>query len=324
MKRRARGLVVFGVVGTITASLISTGVPLTAAPRNTPGGEILVVTQNLEEAYSAGRGDLGSNWELDNFAKRVKAIVPQVPDVVLLQEVNYETSAVAARRLSARLGQRFVVAVRPIKNTTVEFPAKQVHTETAILINKKTMATKNGGGYMLTTYPRSVSAGGARVDERKHAFMLARERGTNVELPLVSLHFAREASFKTLKQSNYYRGKWSRQIKNELDRRYNIDSSQKVAVVGGDFNMGRCYRGALPDCPKADYFKVFVDSPHRYSDALMDVGFFPTGVDVLFGTGTALRGGRDDAATNWEEGARTKFYSDHILRWVVIEPKVSA
>ena len=323
IKRFVNGLIVLAMVGAIIASLASF-VPVDAAPRNTPSGEILVVTQNIEEAYSMGRGDLGSHWELDNFAKRVKAIVPQIPDVVLLQEVNHETSAVAARRLSVRLGQRFVVAVRPIQNTTIEFATKQVHTETAILLNKKTMATKNGGGYIQTTYPRSASAGGARVDERKHAFMLARERGTNIQVPLVSLHFAREASFKTAKQSNTYRGKWSRQIKNELDRRYNTDSSQKVAVVGGDFNMGRCYRGALPDCPKAAYFKAFIDSPHRYSDSLMEVGFFPTGVDVLFGTGAALRGGRDDAATNWEEGARKKFYSDHIMRWVVVEAKVSA
>ena len=320
MTRTSRTLISCGLAALIVAALLgAAGGPATAALRNTPKGEILVITQNLEEAYSMGGGDLANHFELDNFAKRVKAIVPQIPDVVLLQEVNHETSLIAAKRLSARLGQRFVVAVRPIANTTIEYSDRQVHTETAILLNRKTMATSNGGGYYATTYPRTVSAGGGRVDVRRQAFMLARERGSNIKVPLVSLHFAREISFNTAKQSNNYRGKWAKQIKAMLSRRYTTDSAKKATVIAGDFNMGRCYRGAMPDCPKAAYHKEMIDSPHPYVDALEKVGFFPTGVDVLYGKGNPLRGGRDDSG-DFAESDRQRFYSDHIMRWAVIEP----
>jgi hypothetical protein len=295
-------------------------IPAQAGSRNTPDGQVLVLTMNLEEAYSMGNGDLGNNFEVDNFAKRVKDVVPQIPDVVLLQEVNYETSALAARKLTDRLGQRYVVAVRPIKNTTVEFPDKQVHTETAILLNSTTMAKEDRGGFIQTSYPRSAAAPGDRVNVRRHAFVLAREKASGLKMPLVSVHYAMVKSFKTEKLSNEYRGKWSKQIENKLAKRYNADSTvSRAAVVGGDFNASRCVSGQFASCRVAAWWKVFTSAPHKYVDTLFELDL-PAGVDVLFSTGRPV-GGNWDKNGDFPEGDRSRFYSDHRFRWTVVEAR---
>lgn len=263
------------------------------------------------------RGDLGSNFEVDNFAKRVRDVVPQNPDVVLLQEVNHKTSALAARKLSDRLGQRYVVAVRPIRNTTVEFPDKQVHTETAILLNAATMAIADRGGYIKTSYPRSAAASGDRVQVRRHAYMLAREKATGLKVPLVSVHYAMVKSFKTEKLSNEYRGKWSKQIENKLATRYRADSTSRATVVGGDFNASRCVTGEFASCREAAYWNVFTSAPHKYVDTLWELGL-PAGVDVLFSTGRPVSGDWDKNG-DFPERDRSRFYSDHRFRWTVVE-----
>lgn len=293
--------------------------PAQAGSRNTPGGQILVLTMNLEEAYSMGTGDLGSHFEVDNFAERVRDVVPQIPDVILLQEVNYETSGLAARKLSSRLNQRFVVAVRPIRNTTMEYPDKQVHTETAILLNSTTMAIENKGGFIQTSYPSSAATPGDRVNVKRHAFMLARERSSGIKVPLVSLHYAMVRSFKTEQLSNEYRGNWSKQIENKLARKYQADSTARAAVVGGDFNASRCVSGQFASCREAAWWKVFTSSPHKYVDTLFELGL-PAGVDVLFSTGRPLSGGWDKSG-DFPESDRSSFYSDHRFRWVTVEPK---
>lgn len=265
------------------------------------------------------RGDLRSHFEVDNFARRVRDVVPQIPDVVLLQEVNHETSALAARKLSKRLGQRFVVAVRPVKNTTVEYRDKQVHTETAIVLNSKTMAIGDRGGFIQSSYPKSAAAGGERVQVRRHAFMLARERGTGIKVPLVSPHYATVRSFKTAKLSNEYRGRWSRQIEKKLATRYRADSTSRAAVVGGDFNASRCFSGSYETCKEAAWWKVFTSAPHKYVDTLRELGL-PAGVDVLFSTGRPVTGNWDKNG-DFRESDRKRFYSDHRFRWVVVEPR---
>lgn len=318
MTRYLRALLICASIALVAAGLLP--VPGAAAgPRNTEDGEILVLTMNLEEAYSMGVGDTRDNFEVDNFATRVRDVVPQTPDVVLLQEVNYQTSDLAARKLSQRLGDRFIVAVRPKRNTTVEYPSKQVHTETAILLNSATMAIDDRGGYIDSTYPKSAAAPGDKVNVRRHAFMMASERTTGIKVPLVSVHYAMVKSFKTEQLSNEYRGKWSRQIENKLARRYQADSTSRATVVGGDFNASRCVSGSFDSCKEASYVKVFTSAPHKYVDTLRELGL-PAGVDVLFSTGRPLRGDWDYTG-DFSENDRKRFYSDHRFRWVVVEPR---
>lgn len=321
MARVLRRSVGFALVAAVIGSLFGAIAPAGAAGGKTPPNEVLVVTANIEEAYTMPPGnDLADHFEIDNFAARVKQVVPEIPDVVLLQEVNRKTSALAASRLSARLNQKFVVAVQPIANTTIEYPDKQVHTETAILLNSKTMATANKGGYFAASYPKSAAASGWRVQVRRHAYMLARERGTGLKVPLVSLHFAMEKSFRTAKLSNYWRGRWAGQIETLLARKYNADSGARAAVVAGDFNQSRCVSGGYEDCKQSAYWNVFLGKPHAYVESSHELLIRTGGVDASFTAGRVLRAGWDRDG-KFREGDRARFYSDHRLRWAVVGPK---
>ena len=286
----------------------------------TPPGEILVLINNLEEAFTRDFNDLKSNFEVDNFAKRVRDVVGEDPDVVLLQEVNYQTAGLAAERLTARLGSTYSVVIRPRRNTTIEYPTKQVHTETAILINKSTMKVEDKGGYINTSYPLSASAAGQRVQVRRHALAMVSEKATGIKVPLVSVHYAQVSSFKTEKLSNEYRGKWSRAIENKMARKYNADSSERAAVVGGDFNASRCYKGSFASCVEASWWKVFNSSPHNYTDTLRVLDTAEAGVDVIWSQGTPLRGTWDENG-DFRYSDKDRFYSDHRMRWVVVKPK---
>ena len=317
MSRHQRTVLLVALAGVLAGAFVLP--PSVASGAPTPSGEVLVVTMNLEEAYSMDRGDLNSHFEIGNFADRVRDVVPETPDVVLLQEVNHETSALAAKALTRSLGRRFVVAVRPRKNTTIEYPTKQVHTETAILLNASTMATADKGGFIDTSYPLSAAAPGDRVNVRRHAYMLAREKASGLLVPLVSLHYAMVKSFKSEKLSNEYRGKWSRKIENKLARKYNADSKKRAATVGGDFNASRCVSGEFASCREAAWWKVFNNSPHNYTDTLRALDL-PAGVDVIWSQGKPLRGDWDEQG-DFKESDRTRFYSDHRFRWVVVAAK---
>jgi len=227
----------------------------------------------------------------------------------------------AASRLTARLGQKFVVGVRPIPNTTLEYSDRQVHTETAILLNAETMATANGGGFFAAKYPRSAAPAGERVQVRRHAYMLAREKGSGVKVPLVSLHYAMERSFRTARLSNYYRGKWSKQLKSLLARKYNANSNQRAAVIGGDFNAGRCYTGDFANCNEAAWWRAMERHDPQYTEtgraARVPV---PYGVDAIWTRGDTVDAGWDEHG-DFPESDRSRFYSDHRLRWGIVSPK---
>ena len=323
MTRFFRRVVALASLGAVGASLLGAAAgPARAAGRNTPAGEILVITANIEEAYTMPPGnDLADNFELDNFAVRIKQVVPKIPDVILLQEVNSRTSDLVASRLSARLGQKFVVAVRPVANTTIEYPDRQVHTETAILLNAKTMATDDRGGYFSAVYPKSAAPAGERVQVRRHAYMLAREKGSGVKVPLVSLHYAMERSFRTAKLSNYYRGRWSKQLKSFIARKYNANSNQRAAVIGGDFNAGRCYTGDFANCNEAAWWRAMENDDPRYGEAGRAATVpVPYGVDAIWTRGGVVDAGWDENG-DFPESDRSRFYSDHRLRWAVVSPK---
>jgi len=318
-----RRLARFGAVAIVGAALVGPlAAPVAAARNNTPENEILVVTANIEEAYSMDNNDLADNYEIDNFAARIKQVVPKTPDVLLLQEVNHRTAALTASRLTARLGQKFVVGVRPDRNTTVEYPDKQVHTETAIILNAETMATANGGGYFATTYPKSAAPVGERVQVRRQAFMLAREKGSGALVPLVSLHYAMERSLRTAKLSNYYRGKWSKQLKSLLARRYEANSDRRAAVIAGDFNAGRCYKGDFANCIEAAWWRTMERDAPRYIEAgrAEEPVPVPYGVDAIWTRGNVIDAGWDEHG-DFPDSDRSRFYSDHRLRWAVVAPK---
>jgi exonuclease III len=268
-----------------------------------------VITANLEEAYGrdAHSGDMARMNELPVFAERAQATVPYAPDVVLLQEVRAKSARRAAEVLTSKFRQKFVVAVMPGDHPTTDYPNKQIHKETSILLNTVTMKQSSRGGFIKNTYSRSVATGG-KVAIHKQAQVLATQRSSGKTFALTSLHYARVRDFKTRQASNKARAAWSRQIVSTMHRKYpNAD----VTHIGGDFNTIRCFSGAFASCKEAAFWK------YMHSAGFLDTLWFApadtfsgilkfTGVDYIFSTARPLDGGQD------ERGG----YSDHKMRWV--------
>ena len=313
------------LMASVTALLVQgSALPAGAGSRNSPSGQVEIVTINLEEAYSQDPsnprgGDLTSHFEIPNFVDRVLSETPHLPDALLVQEVNYETSGLLARELSRRSNQRYVVAVRPSKTTTVEKSDRQIHTETAIILNAATMKVAKSGGYYAAQYPRSAGLSGARVQVTRHAYILAEERGSGVRVPLVSLHFPNAFHFRTEKLSNYWRGQWTKALGRTLERRYNAVSRNDLTNFGGDFNAKACYRGAAPRCSTpAAYWRVLTSSPYKYEDPLLHRGI--DGVDRIMTDGVIVEADWDRDG-EFAPSDRARFYSDHRFRWSVVSER---
>jgi hypothetical protein len=322
--RSLRTLFPLALVGLLVASLVVGGSAVAQAPSNTPDRQVLIVTANLEEAFSRHTGDAKDPFEIGNFAERVVAMTPYLPDVLLLQEVNHDTTQLLARKLTHESGQRYTVGVLPRRATTVEYPKqnpwKEVFTETAIVINSETMGRVGRGRFYTAGYPRSAAAQGEVVSVKRHAYMLGKEKSSDIRLPLVSLHYAMVKGFKTEALSNKYRGKWSHALENLMAKKFDADNPERLSEIGGDFNASRCFKGEFQSCKVASWERVLTSAPHVYKDSLRSIDAAPAGVDVIFTNGRVLSGGWDEHG-DFPESNRQKYYSDHRFRWVVLAPQ---
>lgn len=308
--RRTNRIAIAGIGAILLLALLSSRAPRDARAASASPREVLVITANVDEAYGQGahEGDLRSMSELSLFAERTLAAAPYPPDVVLLQEVRSKSARRAAKTLSNKSGQRYVVAVMPGDHPTTDYPHKQINKETSILLNTATMKQSSKGGYIKSTYSRSQAAEGDKILVRKHAQVLATQRSSGLKFALTSVHFAAVRDFRTRAISNRLRAQWSKRIVSTLHRKY---PDADVTNVGGDFNTIRCFTGTFKTCREAAFWKYFrsvgfvdtlwVAPAPTYSGMLKF-----TGVDYVFSTARPLDGGQD------EKGG----YSDHKLRWV--------
>ncbi|MCA1703273.1 MAG: hypothetical protein LC808_08415, partial [Actinobacteria bacterium] len=151
------------IAGIAAAGLLALGLasaPVQAA--NTPDREIVTVIANLNKAYGAiheGKS-IHDMTSVKAFVTRALQMTPSFPDVVLLQELRKEGAAAAAKFFTDKTNQKYIVAVGPPRNhPTLDYPGKQVHTETAILLNTVTMKKASAGGFIKSSYSHSQSSG---------------------------------------------------------------------------------------------------------------------------------------------------------------------
>ena len=305
-----------GVAAAIGLTAQALFAPVGAGSTNTADNRVLVVIANVEEAYGQGTRDTANMFEIANFVKRLVPQTPFFPDVLLLQEVNYKSAGLVAQQMSKKTGQRYIVAVRPVRRTTVVFPNRSVHTETGIVINARTMKIAKRGGFYAASYPKSASAPGVDPHIRRHAHVMLQEKATGLKVPVMSVHFTRERDMKSRTVSNFYRGEWAKEIEALMQRRYRADAAAKASNVGGDFNMVRCVSGNFASCKVARFWKIFTSAPHKYADSLFDMGL-PAGVDIIFTNGDVFDGGWDENG-QFPESDRKNYYSDHRFRWAVV------
>jgi exonuclease III len=299
-----RVLTATAVLGALTAVAVIS--PAGAAPGHTPQEQVLAVTANIEEAFAHGN-DLDSMQEIPVFVRKVLNDVPFLPDVVMLQEVRARSASYAAKVFTRKSGDKYIVAKQAGVSPTKDYSNKQVHKETAILLNSETMKIADSGDYVATSYPQSATSSSHKNSTKKHAFLLAEKREGGLRVALASIHLAPESYLKNRELSNSYRRDWVKKIHNKVSGRY---SDADMKILAGDFNKIRCHSGSFRSCQVSKFWKYLVGAPRNYSDSLWELKE-ETGVDYLFTKDKPVKGRQGPAGS----------YSDHRFHWALIKNK---
>ena len=292
--------------------------PATTAPARgapvTPDGEILVVTANLLEAHDPQ--DLRNLREMKVFVRRLLDKLPLRPDVLLLQEVSHRSAGKVARLLTEKTADTYGVAVDAGDKVTVKLsPSKYFHRETAIVINRTTMA-KVSSGYLRTSYAPRHASGTSKVGVRRQSLMLAEEKVSGFRLALASVHLATKSALRTHDLSQSYRNQWAKQVSTALRKRYPAEAN--AVTVGGDFNQDMCEYTIEKDCrPWAPFYKTYVDGLDLKDSVRNVIGGH--GVDFVFTEGRVVDVGKD-ATYEWKNVQHdpSRYYSDHAFRWALV------
>lgn len=286
----------------------------TAAPPDAP----LVLTANLQEAY--GNRDVRNTHDMAVFCDRVARLVPRAPDVLLLQEVRHSSASFVAHCLGRKEGTRYSIAVDPGRKPVLRITAhKYLQKETAIVLNSSTMAPVGRGGYIKTAPKRSQIVDG-NLNVKSNAFIMARVRGSDMRLPLASLHLTPRKEIVSGTIDRRLRTKWVTQVMHLLARRYD-NVPARLRTFGGDFNAPRCRVAGGTSCPKNPFWSRITGRTWKYQDSLHLVQPpLGGGVDFVFTRGGVYGGNVDFRYDPRRARGSSNFYSDHRFRWAEVGP----
>ena len=284
-----------------------------------PPGQILVVDNNLQEAFS--EDDVNDTTDVDNFVARLLTQIDYVPDVVMLQEVVRASAEGVATRLSEQTGYPFTVVVGP--EDTVYPPGyedreDQVVRETAILINASTMTATGPQGFIDTSYPAEDGIPGQRARTKQQAYSGLIEQQTGDAFAAMSIHYLPTQNwFEDNQVAWQYKAQWSDELATFLDSTFPENATR---LLVGDFNNRRCMtRDETRECETMPFWPV-VTSTHGYTDALYTVGAeaeigTQKRIDYIFGRTAFLEAASDLDYTDEEKADPAIFYSDHRFLW---------
>jgi hypothetical protein len=301
------------VAALIVVGLLGSVPPSSAGSAQSPQGELLVVTNNLNEDDDPN--DLRRSPEAKVLARRVLNQVPYRPDVVLLQEVVRKTARRVARAFSNRTGDSYKVVKSCPLETSYIFVTKRrrINCETGIVINTATINVVDQGGFVKTSYALKHAA--KHVVTRMHAHALFEEATGGTPFAAMSAHWVRKNNIRGEQRRLSYQCKWATKLANLLVNRYTATS---LRVMAGDFNQDRCAGEPSRNCrPLVPFYKTLTSSPYGYIDAIRAIQ--PQGgVDFVFSTAAVLDSGVD-TSYNKNTTDPKKFYSDHRFRWALVE-----
>jgi hypothetical protein len=252
---------------------------------------VVIVTINLEEGFNYGN-DLRDMSEVNLFVTRLLKTFTRDPDVLLLQEVNSKSAHRVARLLTRKTGKTFRVAQDAGRRAWWQTKTRVYKADTAIVINSKTMKEIGSSGNIVTTYDPPTG----KVEYKKNARALVRQRDGGLELALASVHIPGAGPYTTRVQK----------VANALAVKYGPATSQRFHVLGGDFNRVGVLSGKSFGQIKTEKWWVWLTGGARnYNDSIYNVTR-SKGVDYIFAKGGVLGAGVD--------GSKVA-YSDHRFRW---------
>jgi hypothetical protein len=287
--------------------------PAAAAVKNTPLGQVLIVSNNVYE--TTGR-DIRSTRDMRNFVDKAVELPHKIPDIVLLQEVSARSVAVIRTLISRRTGQHYVTVVnagrrvwRPLSGN------RMLGSDTAIIMNSKTMKAGDKGS-MRHPYRRSQAAGGIGVKVKKTVFAMVAERGSEAEgalkVPVASVHFPRTGQFRSTRVSLNLKEKWVRQIADKLSHKW--PGGENKRTIGGDFNHFRCrYRFSL-NCTQTPPYNMLTRKK-GYKDTVFRMQGGGNPLDFIFSASNIVKSNWH----RWQPNSGKGYYSNHDLRFALIE-----
>jgi exonuclease III len=296
------------------------------AMKRSPPRQLLVLSANLKSAWPEDVVDA----ELVNFARRVSKVVPFAPDAVLLQEVVQSSATRIAQLLRRETGFGFDVAVSPGADPLVGMQGNQIIVrDTAILLNRKTMAIRDEGGFLSTQYLLRDAAPDLEARIKQHGYCLAETASGGLRLALASIHFVLNDRLAAPTMGFCYKGKWARQVGSFLNSRYPQRTAPQLWVIGGDFNNRRCVgrreRVACDVWPfwhaleaQMGYIDTVFDRHGDSNESLARQTRDGKRIDYIFARAAVVRASHDvryDAHPG-DPG----FYSDHRLLWALLGP----
>lgn len=281
--------------------LTSVGIlPLIGTPARGAGSlvsegadSMLVVTINLQEAWGE---DMEDSSEIGQFVTTLLQKAPHEPDVVLLQEVRRSAVLKTAKLLTQKTGQTYVSPL-PMAAEPWRFNAAGtwIESDTAILMNKRTMASIGKGSTVKTPDPWNEKYDSAK---KEHAVAVLQHRATSQKISFVTLHMGAPPQRTAANAAKI--AEWTKKIAAYQNRKH----PGMIHVMGGDFNWPKNVNGEV---------QPFWNVMHRDLGYLEGITLFTSGasnpaVDYIFSNATAVGGG------SGPEGS----YSNHRFFWSVL------
>ncbi len=341
------------VVGTSSAAAAAPTLP------KSPAGRVSVMSFNADEMLRAV--DFRETRDMEHFALRAQVVLkalndrgPAVPnyapDIVLLQEVSHESTAVIASQLTAKTGYTYRVAVDAAageKAWACKTCTPAIMRETAILYNANSMTVPAGAtpAHSLLKYASSDAVPGQAWISLGQATIELKQISSGKSYGVYSVHYRTATQ---VKNHDAYTVEWTNFLKKRMRELY----PSSTPIIGGDTNNTHSYQAPLqtssaagpgaynvtksgaiygidmlastdprtaPAAPSYDYDYLregadphdgYFDKVHRTEGAGEVTTFIAC--DNLFGAGN---GGSSQAQAI--DGCSGRYYSDHPFMWTV-------
>ena len=299
--------------------------PAQAACNMTPEGKILAMSNNV---YETELQDSKSYRDLKRFVAQMKEKAPNgyAPDVALIQEARKIGMAKIARFMTRKFGCTYKVHRKATASKSawewINKYWKLGGQDTAVIYNASSMMVR-GAGQIVHDYNREDAAPRDSVKVKKSAWLKLVEKdnptqaGPPVTVAAASVHFPRGTDFESDAKNSALKRQFAEQLATTLERLQPLGAvgSPVIHIIAGDFNMSRKEKNGDP----TPTYRTLTSRAYPYSDGPIEhASGSPNPIDFLFATGNHIKAGMDSNNTH-NEGSR-RFYSNHDLRWSLMEP----
>jgi hypothetical protein len=332
-----------------TGSVDGQGLAAAPTPRlpKSPDGEVVVISVNLQEAFTPS--DVQNSSEMRSFARRIRELVQvrtisYAPDVLLLQEVASFSTTKLARFLKEATGYTYAILIGPELSPIVKDTAEhQIVRDTAILINAATMEGIGKKGFITSRYGAPESKNAAKPRWKQQAFAAVQEKSGGFSLALASVHFTPTEEMASEATAFARKGRWADAIARHLAE---VFPRQHTRVIGGHFNNRRCTtKTADPpeqvDCDppgtggETPFWTALTQAvaPFRYLDSIFAIhgatdatlkeqyrrggSFTKKRIDFLFARARVVLASHD--TTYGAKQSDADFISEHRLVWAQLQ-----